>query len=79
MPFSIFDLATIHILTTATIELREHYSPGGLEPRRIQSNLIVCPNQCNRFVENEWVDQTLNILEACVMHLVCFSIVGSAF
>ena len=77
MRFSIFELATIHILTTATIDKRrELYSPGRFELRRFQPK---CPNQCNGFVENEWVDQTLNVLEPCVMHLVCFSIVGSAF
>ena len=80
MSFPIFDLATIHILTTGTIDkLRELYSPGRFEPLRFQPNLIVCPNQCNGFVENERVNQTLNVLEPCVMHLVCFSVVGSAF
>jgi hypothetical protein len=80
VPFSIFDLATIQILNTATIDkLRELYSPGRFEPRRFQPDLIVSPYQCNGFVENEWVDQILNVLEPWVMHLVCFSVVGSAF
>jgi MOSC domain-containing protein len=57
-----FDLATIHILTTSTIDkLRELYPPGRFEPRRFRPNLIICPNQGNGFVENDWIDETLMI------------------
>ena len=63
-PGTFFDLATIHILTTATIDkLRELYPPGRFEPRRFRPNLIIRPNQGNGFVENDWIDQTLIIAD----------------
>jgi MOSC domain-containing protein len=63
-PGTFFDLATIHILTTATIDkLRELYPAGRFEPRRFRPNLIICPNQGNGFLENDWIDQTLMIAD----------------
>ena len=63
-PGTFFDLATIHILATATIDkLRELYPQGRFEPRRFRPNLIICPNQGNGFVENDWIDQTFMIAD----------------
>jgi uncharacterized protein YcbX len=63
-PGTFFDLATIHILTTATIDkLRKLYPPGRFEPRRFRPNLIICPNQGDGFVENDWIDQILMIAD----------------
>jgi MOSC domain-containing protein len=63
-PETLFDLATINILANATIDkLRELYLPGRFEPRRFRPNLIICPNQGNGFVENDWIDQTLMIAD----------------
>jgi len=63
-PGTFFDLATIHILATATIDkLRELYPQGRFEPRRFRPNLIICPNHGNGFVENDWIDQTFMIAD----------------
>jgi uncharacterized protein YcbX len=58
-----FDLAVVHVLTTATIErLRELYPEGRFEVRRFRPNIVVAtgPDQ-KGFVENDWVGHTLTI------------------
>jgi len=58
-----FDLAVVHLLTTATIErLRVLYPEGRFEVRRFRPNIVVAtgPDQ-QGFVENDWIDQTLAI------------------
>jgi uncharacterized protein len=58
-----FDLAVIHILTTATIErLRELYPQGRFEVRRFRPNIVVEPSSGEEgFVEDDWVGKTLVI------------------
>jgi uncharacterized protein len=58
-----FDLAVIHILTTATIDrLRELYPQGRFEVRRFRPNIVVEPSSDEKaFVEDEWVGKTLVI------------------
>jgi len=60
-----FDYATIHLLTTATLErLRELYPQGRFEARRFRPNIVVRPgSDAKDFVENEWVGRTLFIGE----------------
>jgi uncharacterized protein YcbX len=58
-----FDLAVIHILTTATIDhLRALYPEGRFEVRRFRPNIVVAtgPDQTG-FVENEWIGHTVAI------------------
>jgi len=58
-----FDLAVVHLLTTATIErLRALYPEGRFEVRRFRPNIVVAtaPDQ-HGFVENDWVGRTLAI------------------
>jgi hypothetical protein len=58
-----FDLAVVHVLTTATIErLRELYPEGRFEVRRFRPNIIVAtePDQ-QGFVENDWIGHTVAI------------------
>jgi uncharacterized protein len=58
-----FDLAVVHLLTTATIErLRALYPEGRFEVRRFRPNIVVAtaPDE-HGFVENDWIDQTLAI------------------
>ncbi len=60
-----FDLAVIHVLTTATINrLRELYPEGRFEVRRFRPNVVVAvaPDE-KGFVENSWVHHTLSIGE----------------
>jgi uncharacterized protein len=58
-----FDLAIVHLLTTATIDrLRELYPQGRFEVRRFRPNIVVsAPPGVEGFVENDWVDRTVAI------------------
>ena len=58
-----FDCATVHLLTTATLDrLRELYPQGRFEVRRFRPNIVVAPASGEKsFVENDWIGQTLDI------------------
>jgi uncharacterized protein YcbX len=58
-----FDLAIVHLVTTATIDhLRELYPTGRFEIRRFRPNIVVStdPN-AHGFVENNWIEHTVAI------------------
>ena len=58
-----FDLALVHVLTTATLErLRALYPQGRFEVRRFRPNIVIA-NDESGFVENDWIDHTLAIGE----------------
>jgi uncharacterized protein YcbX len=61
MPNPFFDLAALHLVTTASLErLRELYPQGRWESRRFRPNLLVrTPDGERGFVENGWVGKTL--------------------
>jgi len=61
-----FDLAVVHLLTTATIErLRELYPGGRFEVRRFRPNIVVSTGpEAHGFVENDWIDRTIAIGDA---------------
>src|SRR3989441_1879166 len=58
-----FDLALVHLLTTATIErLRALYPEGRLEVRRFRPNIVVATGpDAQGFVENDWIGHTIAI------------------
>ena len=58
-----FDLAVVHLLTTATIDrLRALYPEGRFEVRRFRPNIVVSAAPAEEgFVENEWIDRTIAI------------------
>jgi uncharacterized protein YcbX len=58
-----FDLAVVHVLTTATLDrLRELYPQGRFEVRRFRPNIVVRPpDAANGFVENDWIGSTVRI------------------
>jgi uncharacterized protein len=58
---SFFDLATVHLLTTATLDsLRELYPQGRFEVRRFRPNVVVALDPPEKgFVEQNWVGRTL--------------------
>src|SRR5215213_5708267 len=58
-----FDLAVVHLLTTATIErLCELYPGGRFEVRRFRPNIVVSTGpDAHGFVENDWIDRTVAI------------------
>jgi len=62
-PGTFFDLALVHVLTTATIDrLRELYPEGRFEVRRFRPNIVVQPVSGEPgFVENDWIGRTLTI------------------
>ena len=58
-----FDCATVHLLTTATLDrLRELSPKGHFEVRRFRPNIVVQPTPAeNNFVENAWIGHILAI------------------
>jgi uncharacterized protein YcbX len=62
-PGTFFDLAVVHLLTTATIDrLRELYPDGRFEVRRFRPNIVVSTGpDAQGFVENDWIDRTIAI------------------
>jgi uncharacterized protein YcbX len=56
-----FDLAPIHLVTTATLDcLRSHYPQGRFEVRRFRPNFVAAiDGEPREFVENDWVGRTL--------------------
>jgi len=58
-----FDLAVVHLLTTATIDqLRELYPQGRFEVRRFRPNIVVATGTDEQgFVENDWIGHTVAI------------------
>ncbi|MGH8606037.1 MAG: MOSC domain-containing protein [Gammaproteobacteria bacterium] len=55
-PDPFFDCATVHVLTTATIDqLRALYPQGRFEVRRFRPNIVVeVASGAKGFVENDW-------------------------
>jgi uncharacterized protein YcbX len=66
-----FDLATIHVLTTATINrLRELYPEGRFEVRRFRPNIVVRSEDDHaEFVESEWIGQELRVGDDVVLQI----------
>jgi uncharacterized protein YcbX len=58
-----FDVAMVHLLTTATLDrLRELYPQGRFEARRFRPNIVVeLASGEKDFAENAWVGRTLTI------------------
>ena len=71
-PGMFFDLATIHVLTTATLNrLRELYPQGRFEVRRFWPNVAVRPeNDDAEFVETSWVERELQIGDDVVLEII---------
>jgi uncharacterized protein YcbX len=61
---SFFDYATVHLLTTSTLdELRAAYPQGRFEVRRFRPNMVSDTAGAKGFIENDWVGKTLQIGE----------------
>jgi MOSC domain-containing protein len=63
---SFFDCASLHLLTTATLDrLRVLYPQGRFEVRRFRPNIVVeTASGQNDFVENAWIGRVLALGEA---------------
>jgi uncharacterized protein YcbX len=66
-----FDLATIHVLTTATInQLRQLYPEGRFEVRRFRPNIVVQPEGHDaEFMESNWVGRELQVGDDVVLRI----------
>ncbi|MBA2360188.1 MAG: MOSC domain-containing protein [Actinobacteria bacterium] len=65
-----FDAATVHVLTTSTINrLRELYPAGRFEVRRFRPNVVV-ETEAAGFVENDWVGRELTLGEDVRLRVV---------
>ncbi len=66
-----FDCATVHLLTTATLDrLRELYPKGRFEVRRFRPNLVVeLASGEPGFVENAWIGHTICIGDAVRLNI----------
>lgn len=64
-PGTFFDAASVHLVTTATLDrLRSLYPEGRFEPRRFRPNIIVgTGSDATGFVENDWVGHEIAIGE----------------
>ena len=62
-PGTFFDCATVHLLTTATLErLHQLYPQGRFDIPRFRPNIVVAPAPGEQgFVENAWIGHTLAI------------------
>lgn len=62
-PNSFFDAATVHLLTTATLNQFQSIKPTSrFETRRFRPNFVIQPTHgATGFIENDWVGQTLAI------------------
>jgi uncharacterized protein len=62
-PGTFFDIAVVHLLTTATIDhLRALYPQGRFEARRFRPNIVVATGPGDEgFAENDWIGHTLAI------------------
>src|SRR5881398_1928483 len=62
-PGTFFDLAVVHLLTTATIDkLRELFPQGRFEARRFRPNIVVATEPEEQgFVEDDWIGRTVAI------------------
>lgn len=60
-----FDIAVVHVLTTATLDrLHELYPQGEMAVRRFRPNIVIAtPDAAAGFVENDWVGRTLQVGE----------------
>jgi uncharacterized protein YcbX len=56
-----YDLAVVHLLTTATLDrLRELYPAGRFEARRFRPNIVISTAE-RGFVEDDWLGRTVTV------------------
>ncbi len=57
-----FDLGSLHLLTTATLDTLRSLNPASrFEPRRFRPNFVIATGDATGFVENDWTGKTLEI------------------
>jgi MOSC domain-containing protein YiiM len=70
-PGTFFDCATVHLLTTATLNrLRDFYPQGRFAVQRFRPNIVVDPvGSAPGFAENAWIGHTLAIGDEVRLHI----------
>jgi uncharacterized protein len=70
-PGTFFDAASVHLVTTATLDrLRTLYPAGRFEPRRFRPNIIIDTGpDATGFVENQWVGHEIAIGSHVRLHV----------
>lgn len=59
---SFFDYATLHLLTTSSINaMQKLYPEGRFEVRRFRPNIVLDSSGWDGFIENDWVGKTLRL------------------
>ena len=57
-----FDLGSLHLLTTATLDTLRSLDPASrYEPRRFRPNFVIATGTAAGFTENDWTGKTLEI------------------
>jgi uncharacterized protein YcbX len=71
-PGTFFDLAAVHLVTTATLDRLRALAPESrFEARRFRPNLVVdVPGAAGGFVEQGWVGRTLAVGAGVVLRVV---------
>jgi hypothetical protein len=65
-----FDYATVHVLTTGSLEkLNSLYPKGRFEARRFRPNIVIDTGDRGDFVENDWVGKTIRIGDGVRLHI----------
>jgi MOSC domain-containing protein len=68
---TLFDYASLHIVTTATLgRLRAQYPVGEFAIERFRPNVLIDGNAGGGFVENDWVGRTLAIGPELVVRVI---------
>lgn len=68
-----FDLATVHLLTTATLDRLQELTPTSrFETRRFRPNIVIKPTNSDKsFIENDWIGHTLAIGDRVRISITC--------
>lgn len=67
-PGTFFDGATVHLLTTSTLDrMREAYPNGRFEVRRFRPNVVIHAADLSGFIENDWIGRILAIGEKVLL------------
>jgi uncharacterized protein len=70
-PGSFFDIAPVHVLTTASLErLQELYPAGRFEVERFRPNLVIeTQTGQSGFIENDWIGRTVYVGEEVALRI----------
>lgn len=71
VPNGFFDLGSLHLLTTATMDTLRSLNPAArFEPRRFRPNFIVqTPPEASGFFENDWQSKAIAIGDSVRIHV----------